>query len=99
MPSRGRRLGLEAESLLAMTYQRLGLKAEAGRLLATCRAGLRTVAEDPLGWGDGWHDYLTCELFCREAEALAPDGVPAPAEGKPPGPPSTPAGPRPGAGP
>jgi hypothetical protein len=60
-------LGLQSESLLAMTYQRLGLKAEAGRLLSSCRKALSEVAGRTSGWGFEWHDYLTCEMFCREA--------------------------------
>jgi tetratricopeptide (TPR) repeat protein len=65
--------GLQAESLLAMTYKRLGLEAEAGRLLAACRQTLKEVATRPSGWGFDWHDYLTCEMFCREAEVLMRD--------------------------
>ena len=70
-----------------MTYQRLGLKGEAGRLLAGCRTALREVAGRASGWGDQWHDYLHCELFCREAEALIRDDAARSAGGKPSDPP------------
>jgi hypothetical protein len=75
-------LGLQSESLLAMTYQRLGLKAEAGRLLSSCRKALSEVAGRTSGWGFEWHDYLTCEMFCREAEALIRDDAARPTGGK-----------------
>jgi tetratricopeptide (TPR) repeat protein len=75
-------LGLEAEAILAMTYQRLGLKGEAGRLLSTCRTALREVAGRASGSGSGWQDYLMCELFCREAEALIRNDAARPSERK-----------------
>ena len=77
-------LGLQSESLLAMTYQRLGLKAEASRLLSACRAAIRKAAERPSGWDGQWVDYLTCEMFCREAEALMHDDPARPAGAAPP---------------
>jgi tetratricopeptide (TPR) repeat protein len=75
-------LGLLSESLLAMTYQRLGLKAEAGRLLSSCRKALSEIAGRTSGWGFEWHDYLSCEIFCREAEALIRDDAARSTEGK-----------------
>jgi serine/threonine-protein kinase len=82
-------MGLEAECLLAMCYQRLGLKREAARLLSACRATLRSAAERPAGWGQDWVDYLSCELFCREAESLIGDDPARPPGATAPAPPDS----------
>jgi hypothetical protein len=82
-----------------------GLKAEEGRLVSGCRAELRKIAGRASAWGYVWHDYLPCELFCREAEALNGVAAPRPPEGKAAGtpeagaaPPLPPVKPGPGSG-
>jgi hypothetical protein len=50
-----------------MILRRLDRKAEAGRPLAASTKALRATTFDG---GNRWHDWLTSDLFCREAEAL-----------------------------
>jgi Flp pilus assembly protein TadD len=64
------RLGVAANILLAMSEFRLGRKGVADNRLTAAKKALRVAFGTLDGWDSVWHDWLTCDLLRREAEAM-----------------------------
>jgi serine/threonine protein kinase/tetratricopeptide (TPR) repeat protein len=73
---------VQVEMLLALAYLGMGRKAQAGPLLSAGSKALQTAGIKGFDGGDSWHDWLTCDLFRREAEALIRDAEIGPTQDK-----------------
>jgi serine/threonine-protein kinase len=65
----GGHLAIQANLVLAMAEQRVGHGDRARRLLADATNSLRSRGIKGFDEGQSWHDWLTCDLLRREAEA------------------------------
>jgi tetratricopeptide (TPR) repeat protein len=69
----GAHIDVSAFAVLAMAQHRLGQKEKAYAALHSAQVIFAEKMPDPVAgrpFGDGWHDWLHCQLLLREAEAL-----------------------------